>query len=181
MTPTCTLDGCERPHAAQGLCSPHYMRWRMGSDLVPPIRQRDPYRLPCSVEGCDAKSKAKGFCQRTTTSNDRRGNDMGFSETRVLKAHLDAVEEAIRTFGKPYADDPDGFHHSVAKAVLTATDSTTRYVVIAKDGTGQLISARIPTSTPLSSLWSGTSPSVRKRRVPIMPLIPTPKVPRRKK
>ena len=64
MPPTCTLEGCERPHAAQGLCSPHYLRWRMDNDLEPPIRKRDAVRAPCSVDGCEEKSKARGLCPK---------------------------------------------------------------------------------------------------------------------
>jgi hypothetical protein len=106
---------------------------------------------------------------------------MGFSETRVLKAHKDAVEEAIRTFGRPYADDKEGFHHSLALAVLTATDSTTRYVIVCKDGTGQYIFGPFANYDAAEFAALGHLPVREDSLYMILPLIPTPKVPRRKK
>ena len=105
---------------------------------------------------------------------------MGFSETRVLKAHLDAVEEAIKTFGRPYAEDREGFHHHLAKAVLTATDSTTRYVIACKDGTGQFIFGPYATMDAAEFAAVGHLPVREGAQYMILPLIPTPKVPRRR-
>lgn len=64
MAEQCSLDGCGRPRMARGLCSPHYMRVRMGNDVMTPIRKRNAVRGPCTVEGCDQKCKAKGLCPR---------------------------------------------------------------------------------------------------------------------
>lgn len=36
----CTLDGCEVPAKARGLCQSHYTRWREGRDLSEPLRRR---------------------------------------------------------------------------------------------------------------------------------------------
>jgi len=63
MAAPCSLDGCERAAWARGYCSPHYMRLRMGNDLMEPIRKRNRFRAPCSVDGCGQPSKAKGLCQ----------------------------------------------------------------------------------------------------------------------
>jgi hypothetical protein len=30
----CNVEGCERPHAARGLCQPHYDRWRRRGDVL---------------------------------------------------------------------------------------------------------------------------------------------------
>jgi len=48
---TCTADDCARPHAARGLCSMHYARWkrRGGGQL-------------CSVEGCGRGVHGRGLC-----------------------------------------------------------------------------------------------------------------------
>lgn len=106
---------------------------------------------------------------------------MSFSETRVLKAHKDAVEEAIRTFGRPYAEDREGFHHSLARAVLTATDSTTRYVIACKDGRGQFIFGPYANYDAAEFAAVGHLPVREGAIYMILPLIPTPKAPRRKK
>lgn len=57
---TCTIDDCDQPHMARGLCQMHYGRWqRTGStdryEYVHPI---------CSVEGCGTLSKSRGMCGR---------------------------------------------------------------------------------------------------------------------
>lgn len=53
---TCTVDACERPHLAKGLCAMHYQRLnRLGSTVLPPERN-------CSVEGCEGKHFGRGYC-----------------------------------------------------------------------------------------------------------------------
>lgn len=44
---TCTIDGCDRPHLAKGLCAVHYAR---------------AYRNVCLVDDCGKKVRAKGRC-----------------------------------------------------------------------------------------------------------------------
>jgi len=105
---------------------------------------------------------------------------MGFSETRVLKAHKEAVAEAIRTFGKPYADDREGFHYALAKAVLTANDSTTRYVIACKDGSGQYVFGPFANYTAAQFAMVGHLPVREGSLAMILPLIAAPKATRRK-
>ena len=61
---TCTVDGCERPMLAKGLCKAHYERNRrngtLGQGIGPPRFMRAP-RF-CSVEGCGRRHKTNGFC-----------------------------------------------------------------------------------------------------------------------
>lgn len=53
---TCTVDDCERPHLAKGLCGMHYQRLRKRSSLtLPPQRE-------CSVDGCKRKHHGRGYC-----------------------------------------------------------------------------------------------------------------------
>lgn len=60
---TCSLDGCDRPHAALGFCSMHVQRWRKHGDPGPadPIRKRG---RKCSIPGCDRKHNARGLCNQ---------------------------------------------------------------------------------------------------------------------
>lgn len=37
---TCSVDGCERPLLARGMCVAHYGRWKKGTDLSRPIEPR---------------------------------------------------------------------------------------------------------------------------------------------
>lgn len=69
---TCSVDGCERPHAARGYCDSHYARWRAtGSAGLPFFGQRRS-RLTdgrtgvvaeCLVADCSRQVLARGLCR----------------------------------------------------------------------------------------------------------------------
>ena len=48
---TCSMDGCNRPVRARGLCSSHYSK-----------RLRSEKSAPCSVDGCDGVARTRGLC-----------------------------------------------------------------------------------------------------------------------
>lgn len=73
----CAHPGCERIRltvTAGGLCSMHYRRKLRGEDLDAPIRGNRMGVDPCSVEGCDRKFFAKGFCSLHYNRNRREGS-----------------------------------------------------------------------------------------------------------
>ena len=53
----CSVEGCDRPHQAKGLCDTHYSRLRKTgtTDRLPRV---------CGVVGCARPYQAKGFCGR---------------------------------------------------------------------------------------------------------------------
>lgn len=56
---TCTVSGCDRPHASNGMCGTHDMRVRRTgshSDPVPATPE------PCSFDGCTKLTFARGWC-----------------------------------------------------------------------------------------------------------------------
>jgi len=59
----CTVDGCDRPHLARGLCKLHYDRKRTTGEPGPatPMADRTPPEH-CIVAGCARSCKAKGYC-----------------------------------------------------------------------------------------------------------------------
>lgn len=61
---TCTVEGCERPNLAKGLCKAHYERNRRngtsGGDIAAPRWVKPPQ--VCSVEGCNRRLKTNGYC-----------------------------------------------------------------------------------------------------------------------
>lgn len=64
---TCSLDGCERPHVANGVCRFHRDRLERGIPLDAPIRGVDGFRRgvdDCPVDGCERKSfsVSSGLC-----------------------------------------------------------------------------------------------------------------------
>lgn len=106
---------------------------------------------------------------------------MGFSGTRVLIAHKQAVLDGIKEFGSLYRTDPDDFAHRVVKAVLTATDSKSLYAVAVKDGTGTLLFGPFATLDAAELAVLGHLPAREESLYKILPLIPAPKATRRRK
>lgn len=60
----CSVDECEKPSRARGLCSAHYKRYMRGADLKAPIRVAKGQRIydSCTVPGCGRTHASKGFC-----------------------------------------------------------------------------------------------------------------------
>lgn len=63
---TCTIESCDRPHLAKGLCNKHYRRLRRNGDTsdkslkgLPPIKNRG-----CKVKNCKEKHDSNGYCNR---------------------------------------------------------------------------------------------------------------------
>ena len=65
MIETCSIDWCDRPASAKGLCAGHAERERLGRDMHAPwrvTRAQPGYRTPCAVEGCFRPVEGGGFC-----------------------------------------------------------------------------------------------------------------------
>jgi len=61
-TRTCSVDGCDRIHRAQGLCVGHYHRWRKTGDAGPPFVQRERHTV-CVISGCSKNDTLRrGMC-----------------------------------------------------------------------------------------------------------------------
>lgn len=58
----CGFEGCDRTDVIKktGYCNGHHLQWYRGYELKP-LRVRGSNRT-CSVEGCDNKHSAKGYC-----------------------------------------------------------------------------------------------------------------------
>ena len=62
--PTCSVEGCERPHRANGYCVAHLMRVRRtGSPGTAPIGKPRTKRKVCSVELCGRWAYGHGLCR----------------------------------------------------------------------------------------------------------------------
>ena len=88
MMKTCSIQGCEKPHFGNGLCSMHYSRVRIGcSDMRPgrlphhrfgkkwpsdDPRYKNKGRL-CDVPGCEKPFYAKGLCHNHHEKLSRNG------------------------------------------------------------------------------------------------------------
>ena len=60
----CSVEGCERPILARGLCNAHYIRERNDRPLTPPLHERQ--GPICKVKGCEAPTSSHGgfdFCR----------------------------------------------------------------------------------------------------------------------
>lgn len=58
----CTVEGCERPHKANGLCGLHYDRMRRTGSLEKNTKREPKEKRFCSVEGCDRVHYSKNYC-----------------------------------------------------------------------------------------------------------------------
>lgn len=57
--PECSVDWCDRPERARGLCASHYARLQSGVELDKPFRKRVE---SCSYDGCQRAHRAGGYC-----------------------------------------------------------------------------------------------------------------------
>lgn len=72
--PTCTVEGCDRPNKARGMCQTHYMQFKRGAPVTPEIKTRSRDFGPvCTVEGCEGAEVAKGLCGMHSVRMKRHG------------------------------------------------------------------------------------------------------------
>jgi hypothetical protein len=55
--PTCSVEKCNQPVRAKGLCRKHFMGWRRGK-----VGNKHPYKI-CSKEGCRKPALLGGRCE----------------------------------------------------------------------------------------------------------------------
>jgi 5-methylcytosine-specific restriction endonuclease McrA len=69
----CSIDGCDRPHAAHGLCARHNaLRVLYGDpEYVRPKSERK-----CSVPGCEQKHRANGYCGKHNAAWKKYGDPL---------------------------------------------------------------------------------------------------------
>jgi hypothetical protein len=61
--PVCTVDGCDRPHKAHGLCRAHFQRQLVHGG--PGRAEIGRYGGgTCSVDGCERLAHSRGMCKR---------------------------------------------------------------------------------------------------------------------
>jgi len=71
---TCTVNGCDRPHKARGLCQTHYMQFKRGAPITETIKSRVRDKPPeCVEDGCSNPVKANGLCATHYQRKLRRG------------------------------------------------------------------------------------------------------------
>lgn len=63
---TCGFDGCDRRHAAKGLCAGHYQQQYLGRELTPfrDYSARVVGQVDCNVDGCPKPHHATGLCTK---------------------------------------------------------------------------------------------------------------------
>lgn len=83
---TCTIDGCDRPLSAKGMCKMHYGRaWRATA-----------VRPPCTIEGCGLPTEAVGFCSKHYTRLRNHGDPMVVLRVRHSPQDVCAVDGCTR-------------------------------------------------------------------------------------
>lgn len=59
---SCTVEDCDRPHKANGLCGLHYDRMRRTGSLEVKTERKIREKRYCSVEGCGRVHFSKNYC-----------------------------------------------------------------------------------------------------------------------
>lgn len=61
----CSIEDCDRPQYARGVCNLHYQRWRRGAPGAPSVvADRIEWPKVCAVEACTAEVISRGLCVR---------------------------------------------------------------------------------------------------------------------
>lgn len=76
----CTIEGCDYPTRAKGLCDAHYQRSVRG-DVVEVTIARRRVTKPCLSEGCENPGRSRGYCSMHYYRWLTNGGDVGPSQT----------------------------------------------------------------------------------------------------
>lgn len=72
---TCSIDGCERPTRARGLCLMHWKRWRNTGDAGEAGSRRQPnLGRTCALPDCEQLASKRGLCNRHYIRARRHGS-----------------------------------------------------------------------------------------------------------
>jgi len=102
MRKPCTIDGCEKPITALGLCPMHYWRLRQNGDPLIK-RQTGPVRGTCTVPGCSVPHFGHGMCAKHWERH-RKYGDVNMVKVRPSgSGSIHAGYLRIRIDGHPLA------------------------------------------------------------------------------
>lgn len=98
----CTIEGCERPHNARGLCKAHLSRAARNGDTNPgtPINTKHP-GARCAVSDCERPHYALGYCTSHHTRVQRHGDPLA---DKPLIPKYYSAEDAFAALTEPDGD-----------------------------------------------------------------------------
>lgn len=100
---TCSIVDCSRPVLAKGMCSLHYGRMKRTGTTE--LKRYDPI---CTVEGCEAKHRSNGYCQRHYMRFWKNGDPGPVESTRRWRPERVVSPRdgyaRVRAHGHPRAD-----------------------------------------------------------------------------
>ena len=95
----CSIDECEYPHHAKGLCMSHYEQVFRRKQAAGTIKTYKTKLKCCSVEGCDRKHYASGMCKRHYFKR-RYHRHKTRKQTADERRRISEMEDASRLFDK---------------------------------------------------------------------------------
>ena len=141
QTKKCSVEGCDKPFLALGLCSMHYYRQqRHGSVEEPPKKKcRDKYgesnKPPgiCLIEGCDEVIHARGMCNTHYRRLMRRGDPESLLRVNhgESKTNLYGRWAGMKT--RCYLENTRGFTYYGAKGVKVCERWRTSFLAFKED------------------------------------------------
>jgi hypothetical protein len=134
---SCSVNGCERPIDARGLCSPHYYRMRRHGDPTAGGTFRSKLGSVCSVSDCEKTPVASGLCKGhwfrryrygdPTAGTPSRGNTKAFLELAIKYIGNDCLLWTLRNDRGYGTIHIDGKRHRVSRLVCARVHGPSPY------------------------------------------------------
>lgn len=104
---TCSVEGCEKPHCAHGLCDAHRARVYRTGDVQAdvPIGPRPPN--VCTVEGCNKRVHTRGLCETHRYRFQRYGDPLGQPKPRRRRPVEERFWEKVEKDGPIQSHCPE--------------------------------------------------------------------------
>jgi hypothetical protein len=108
VTPTCSVEECDRPAKTKGWCHAHYVRaWSTGKPPSGPVATLRKTPTPCAVDGCVRTAKIGEFCSPHGRRAQRNDGDPGPADVQLKAGNGKGKRRWIGKEGYAWVRLPD--------------------------------------------------------------------------